>query len=147
MHRLFLTKIVATIGPASESPDTIVGLIDAGARVFRINFSHGDFETHARAVANLRAASDHVGIPIAVMGDLSGPKIRVGETVEGGVELAPTMRVVFQREPVVAGAADEVVFSTNHPQMIDEVEPGQPILLDDGKVRLVCRERAADRLV
>jgi pyruvate kinase len=147
VHRLFLTKIVATIGPASESPDRIVRLIDAGARVFRINFSHGDLETHARAVANLRAASDKVGIPVAVMGDLSGPKIRVGETVGGGVELTPTMRVVFQREPAVAGAADEVVFSTSYPQMIDEVMPGQSILLDDGKVQLICRERDAGRLV
>ncbi|MHC4382816.1 MAG: pyruvate kinase [Planctomycetota bacterium] len=147
VQRLFLTKIVATIGPASEAPDTIVQLIDAGVRVFRINFSHGDFETHARVVENLRAASDEVGVPIAVMGDLSGPKIRVGETVEGGVELAPAMRVVFQRQPVVAGAGDELVFSTSYPQMIDEVRPGQQVLLDDGKVHLVCRERDADRLV
>jgi pyruvate kinase len=146
VQRLFLTKIVATIGPASDSPDTIVRLIDAGARVFRINFSHGDFETHARAVSSLRAASDGVGIPVAVMGDLAGAKIRIGDTVEGGVKLAPAMRVVFQREPVVAGSADAVVFSTNHPHMIDEVKPGQPILLDDGRVRLVCRERDGDRL-
>jgi len=147
MSRLFLTKIVATIGPASESPETIVRLIDAGVRVFRINFSHGDFEAHTRALDNIRAASDEAGIPVAVMGDLPGPKIRVGETVEGGVELAPSMRVVFQREPVVAGPGNEVVFSTSYPQMIDEVTPGQPILLDDGKVRLVCHERNDDRLV
>jgi pyruvate kinase len=73
------------------------------------------------------------------MGDLPGPKIRIGETVEGGVELAPSMRVVFQRESVVAGPGNEVVFSTGYPQMIDEVTPGQPILLDDGKVRLIRR--------
>ncbi|MHC5007945.1 MAG: pyruvate kinase [Planctomycetota bacterium] len=147
MQGLFLTKIVATVGPASASPDTIVRLIDAGVRVFRINFSHGDFETHTRAVANIRAASDKTGIPVAVMGDLPGPKIRIGETVEGGVELAPSMRVVFQRESVVAGPGNEVVFSTGYPQMIDEVTPGQPILLDDGKVRLICHERDDDRLV
>jgi pyruvate kinase len=147
VQRLFLTEIVATIGPASESPDTILQLIDAGVRVFRINFSHGDFETHARAVASIRAASEEAGVPVAVMGDLSGPKIRVGETAEGGVELTPSTRVVFQRDPVVAGPGPEVVFSTTYPQMIDEVAPGQPILLDDGKVRLVCRERVADRLV
>jgi pyruvate kinase len=147
VSRLFLTKIVATIGPASDSSETIVRLIEAGVRVFRINFSHGDFETHARAVTNIRAASDQVGIPVAVMGDLTGPKIRVAETVEGGVELAPPMRVVFQREPAVARPGDEVVFSTNHPQMIDEVKPGQSVLLDDGKVRLICREQDARRLV
>jgi pyruvate kinase len=146
VQRLFLTKIVATIGPASDSPETILQLIDAGVRVFRINFSHGDFETHRRELENIRAASDEAGIPVAVMGDLAGPKIRVGETVEGGVELKPGASVLFQRDPVVTGTGNEVVFSTTYPQMIDEVMPGQPILLDDGKVRLVCRERGTDRL-
>jgi pyruvate kinase len=147
VSRLFLTKIVATIGPATEAAETIVKLIDAGARVFRINFSHGDFETHARVVANIRAASDQIGIPVAVLGDLPGPKIRVGETVEGGVALDPGMFVAFQREPVVAGEGREIVFSTNRPELVDEVTVGQTILLDDGKVRLVCRERAPERLV
>jgi pyruvate kinase len=147
VSRLFLTKIVATIGPATESRETIVKLIDAGARVFRINFSHGDFATHARVVANVRAASEEIGIPVAVLGDLPGPKIRVGETIEGGVALEPGMFVAFQREAVVAGAGREIVFSTNRPELIDEVTPGQTILLDDGRVRLTCREKTAERLV
>jgi pyruvate kinase len=147
VHPLFLTKIVATIGPASEAPETIVRLIDAGVRVFRLNFAHGDLAAHARAADNIRAASDEAGVPVAVMGDLPGPKIRVGETVEGGVALEAGMRVVFQREPIVARPGGEVVFSTNYPNLIDEVGPGEPILIDDGQVRLVCRQRRAERLV
>jgi len=143
---VLLTKILATLGPASEDEATIERLIDAGVRAFRLNFSHGDFEDYDRMLKGVRAASEKLAIPVAVIGDLSGPKIRVGEVIAGGVELLEGERVVFQKSPIVAGAptdatAGEVVLSSTYPSFIDEVEPGEVLLLDDGSVRLVCREK------
>ena len=80
-----LTKIIATLGPASEDIETIVRLIDAGVSTFRINFSHGTFEEYERLLNGVRQASERTGLPTAVLGDLSGPKIRVGEVVQDGV--------------------------------------------------------------
>ena len=79
-----LTKIIATLGPASEKTETIRTLIEYGVRVFRINFSHGTFEEHERLLRRVRKASAELDIPVAVLGDLSGPKIRVGEVVPEG---------------------------------------------------------------
>ncbi len=138
---LLFTKILATLGPASETVDTIRQLIQTGARAFRINFSHGTFDDHLRVLGNIRAASDETDVAIAVVGDLCGPKMRVGEVVDGGVELEPGMRVEFQRVPVVTSRPDRggpVVFSTTFPSLVDEVESGQRVLLNDGRVALVC---------
>src|SRR5690554_4038791 len=76
-HNGILTKILATVGPACGSADMLVRLIEEGARVFRINFSHGGFDDFERALANIRKASKRTEVPIGVLGDLSGPKIRV----------------------------------------------------------------------
>ena len=143
---VLLTKILATLGPASEDEATIKRLIEAGVRAFRINFSHGDFEDYERLLEGVRSASDKLAIPVAVIGDLSGPKIRVGEVIAGGIELAEGGRVIFQKAPIMApGSADasagEVVFSSTLPSFVDEVQPGEAVLLDDGSVRLVCREK------
>ncbi len=138
---LLFTKILATLGPASESAATIRRLIEAGARAFRLNFSHGTFDDHRRILANIRAAAGETGVAIAVVGDLCGPKMRVGAVVDGGVELEPGMRVEFQKAPIVTGrpkAGSPVVFSTTYPPLVDEVKPKQRVLLDDGKVSLVC---------
>lgn len=145
-NEFLLTKIIATLGPASESVETILQLIEEGARAFRINFSHGAFEEHERILNNVRRAGEQSGVPVAVIGDLSGPKIRIGKVAEGGVRLAAGMAVAFQKEPVVAGepAGDspaELVFSTTYPRLVEEVKPGQQVLLDDGSVRLVCLDK------
>jgi pyruvate kinase len=141
-----LTKIIATLGPASEALETIVQLIEAGVSIFRINFSHGTFEEYDRLLNTVRRASQQTGLPIAVLGDLSGPKIRVGEVVPNGIYLEDDRLVQFKKQPVVAGSpstveADRMVFSTNYPRFIEEVQPGQRVLLDDGNVHLQCIEQ------
>jgi pyruvate kinase len=138
---LLFTKILATLGPASGSVATIRELIGAGARAFRVNFSHGTFDDHSRVIANIRTASDEVGESVAIVGDLCGPKMRVGKVADDGVELRAGMRVEFQKPDVVTSAPDAgapVVFSTTYPDLVDEVKPRQRVLLDDGKVALVC---------
>ena len=135
-----LTKIIATLGPSSNDVETVGKLIRDGARVFRINFSHGSRESHAEALRVVRAAEAEAGIPIGVLGDLSGPKIRLGQVVDGGVSLAPGDAIVLQKQVTTAGAkptnADEPTrFSVTMPQIIDDIEPGQRVLFDDGNVR------------
>src|SRR5262245_65063061 len=77
------TKIVATLGPASSSPEVIRKMVQAGMDVARLNFSHGNYEDHARTVANLRAIAGELDTPVTVLQDLQGPKIRVGQLPEG----------------------------------------------------------------
>jgi len=145
-----LTKIVATLGPASEAPKTIAQLIQEGVRVFRVNFSHGSPDEHRQRILAVRAASHEAGIPVAILGDLCGPKIRVGKVAEGGVDLHPGQTVIFQADPTVtappASRNEPVVFSTNTPAFIEEVQAGQRVLVDDGAVRLVCEGRQDGRL-
>jgi pyruvate kinase len=138
---LLFTKILATLGPASGSIDSIESMVAAGARAFRINFSHGTLEEHARTLANVRVASERVGEPIAVVGDLCGPKMRLGQVVDGGVTLAAETRVEFSKTDMLAVAPAEgeaAVFSTTYSDLVDEVQPGQRVLLDDGKISLTC---------
>ena len=128
------TKIVATIGPACGSAEKLRELAEAGVDVFRINFSHGTAEQHAEFLENVRAVEAELGEPLAVMGDLCGPKIRVGPIVGGGVLLAEGQEVVVQREPI-EGTTQRI--STTLAELIDIAEVGQTILLDDGKLRLL----------
>lgn len=121
----------------------ILKLIEVGARVFRINFSHGTFQDYKSALNNIRRASKQAMIPVAVMGDLSGPKIRIGEVIEGGIYLESKTDVQFQKNPILAGDSssekhNQWIFSTNYSGFIEEVKPGQQVLLDDGNVRLLC---------
>ena len=144
-----LTKIVSTLGPASADAPVIEKLIQEGVRVFRINFSHGTFDEYERLLHLVRGASQRLNIPIGVLGDLSGPKIRVGKVVEGGVDLQVGQLVAFQKEPIVTQkvASGPVVFSTTYADFCDEVTPGETILLDDGFVRLTCQEKREGRLI
>ena len=82
-----MTKIIATLGPATESFEKITELIDAGVRVFRINFSHGAFADYDKLIDNIRSAEKHSGNFVGILGDLSGPKIRTGEVISKGVML------------------------------------------------------------
>ncbi|HAU37592.1 MAG TPA: pyruvate kinase [Phycisphaerales bacterium] len=127
------TKIIATVGPASGSVPTLRRLIQAGCDVFRVNFSHGDPAQRAELLSNIRAAEAALGEPVAVMADLCGPKIRVGRIAGGAVLLADGQELEIVREPV---EGDATRISTTLGEMIDALRPGEPILLDDGKLRL-----------
>jgi pyruvate kinase len=144
-----LTKIISTLGPASAKESIIEQLILEGVRVFRINFSHGTFEEYEHLFDLVRKASKKLNTPIAILGDLSGPKIRVGKVVDGGVDLQVGQMVVFQKEAIVTqkAASGPITFSTTYDKLCDEVNPGENILLDDGFVRLTCQEKQDDKLI
>lgn len=127
------TKIVATVGPASESREKLRALVEAGVDVFRINFSHGDDEQRGDFLHHIRAVEHDVGRPVAICGDLCGPKIRVGMIQGGEVELEAGREIVIKRMPV-DGTAECI--STTLPELVDAVRPGERILLADGRLHL-----------
>ncbi|MER3443793.1 MAG: pyruvate kinase [Meiothermus sp.] len=131
------TKIVSTLGPASSSPEVIKALIEAGADVFRLNFSHGTPEDHRGRVQIIRQVSEELGHTVAILQDLQGPKIRVGRFAEGAVELQVGQRFIITSDPV-DGDASRV--STTYRGLPMDVEPGMILLLDDGNLRLKVEE-------
>lgn len=133
MRRHRNAKIVATLGPASSSPEMIRGLFEAGADVFRLNFSHGTHEDHGRRHELIRAVEREVGRPIGVLADLQGPKLRVGAFAAGRVELATGAGFGLDLD---GGPGDEGRVSLPHPEIFQALAPGVQLLLDDGKVRL-----------
>ncbi len=127
------TKIVATIGPASEHPGTLERLVKAGVSVARINLAHGSAKDHSRMVEAVRTAARHVGQPIAIMVDLAGPKIRVGQLRDGRVTLEKGRRLrLTPRE--VAGTAQ--LLTITEPRLPRDVRPGEPVFLADGTLEL-----------
>jgi len=133
MIRARRARIVATLGPASRDPSRVRELANAGADVFRVNFSHGSQAEHARTIQAVRAAEPGVGRPLAVLADLQGPKLRLGEFADGVVRLRPGQgfRLDMRREP---GDASRV--RVPHPEVFACLRLGSVVLLDDGKVRL-----------
>jgi pyruvate kinase len=127
------TKIVATVGPASGSADRILELVNAGVDMFRINFSHGDYPQREQYIQAIRHAERKAGRPIAICGDLCGPKIRVGLLENGEIELQTGAEITIQRKEVLGTAA---CISTTLPELVDVVHPGETILLADGRLRL-----------
>lgn len=129
------TKIVATLGPATNTPERIAGLIRAGMNVARLNFSHGTHAEHAARIAMVRRASAELGKPIALLQDLQGPKIRTGP-LEGGrpVELVAGAAFCITTEPIVGNAAR---VSTTYKSLPKDVRPRDRILLSDGLIELV----------
>ncbi|MEQ9460761.1 MAG: pyruvate kinase [Phycisphaeraceae bacterium] len=143
-NHAILTKILATIGPASATQETVTRLIEEGVRAFRINFSHGDFDSFDHALGLIRAASEQLGIPVGVLGDLCGPKIRLGKLDAGGFDIKTGDRVEFTTEALIGHRDTEsnlVVLSTNYPVFVEEVDVGQRVLIDDGAVRLLAIDR------
>lgn len=147
-----LAKIVATIGPSSDSPDTVRKLIEAGVAVFRFNFSHGDFAAHGKRLATVRAVAAELNRPIACLGDLQGPKIRVGKVPEGGLELAAGHDVIFRVgldvariEPQGQGGEPIVVLPVTYEPLIREVEPGHKVLVNDGAIRMLAVDTNVDK--
>lgn len=138
-----LTKIVATIGPTSNSPEMVRRLITAGVNVFRLNFSHGTLPQHAENLARIRAAASELGQPVAVMGDLQGPKLRVGVVAPEGLELKPGEDVAFtpsEQDPL-ASAMPATRLPTPYPHLARDVLPGERVLINDGLIRLIAIPR------
>lgn len=127
------TKIVCTIGPASESLETLVELMNSGMNVARLNFSHGDFEEHGARIKNIREAAKITGNTIAILLDTKGPEIRTNNMVDGKVNLS-TGDVVRIAMTEVEGTKEK--FSITYPGLINDVELGSHILLDDGLIDL-----------
>jgi pyruvate kinase len=127
------TKILATLGPASRSEEMIYKLLTCGVDAFRLNFSHGKHEEHARVVAIIRAVATELGRYVPIVGDIQGPKLRIGE-VEGVIHLEPGQQMVISTDPVVGSAK---LVSTPFTPLPSEVRIGQRILINDGLVELV----------
>ncbi len=127
------TKIVATIGPASDSPEVLRQLILAGMNVVRLNFSHGDFSGHAGTIARVRAAAEAGGRRVAVMADLPGPKMRIGHFVEEPVQLSPGETFTLTTEEIL-GTRQRV--TVRFPQLPASVRPGDRLFLNDGYIEL-----------
>ena len=125
------TKIVATIGPASDSPEMLRAMILSGMNVVRLNFSHGDFSGHAGAIGRVRAAAAAVGRRVAVMADLPGPKMRIGSFVEEPIRLAAGDRFTLTTD-AVPGSPERV--SVSFPQLPASVRPGDRLYLNDGYI-------------
>lgn len=127
------TKIVATIGPASAHEKTLTSMIQAGLNVVRFNFSHETREAHAKNMALIRSVSQKLKMPVAILQDLSGPKIRIGDFAAGRVELKKGKKIILTTLDCV-GTAERV--SINYKRLPQDIEPGKFILLDDGKKKL-----------
>jgi pyruvate kinase len=127
------TKIVCTIGPASESPAVMKQMIEAGMNVARLNFSHGDFAAHKKVIENLRAASASLGRRIAIMADLSGPKMRIGKIDPEPVELRAGDPFTLTTDDIVG---DKTRVSVSFDRLPQAVKPGDTLFLNDGYIQL-----------
>ncbi|WP_282173611.1 pyruvate kinase [Cytobacillus firmus] len=127
------TKIVCTIGPASESVEKLTQLIEAGMNVARLNFSHGDFEEHGQRIQNIREASEKTGKTVAILLDTKGPEIRTNNMVDGAIELRAGENIIISMNEV-EGTAEK--FSVTYAGLIEDVHTGSKILLDDGLIGL-----------
>lgn len=135
MQRGRRTKIIATVGPASWDPDVLTRLIDAGADVLRLNFSHADRDRHARTVEAIRAAAERAGREVAVLGDLPGPKLRIGELRDDVAELETGMHVKLTPRQV---EGDKGTIPVTWPG-VTSLRENEPVYLADGSIRLrVC---------
>jgi pyruvate kinase len=138
-------KIVATVGPASRALPTLAALIEAGVDVVRVNMSHGTPEEHAEVIARVRELSEDRRKAVAVLMDLAGPKLRIGDVREGRpIELRTGARVRIVAEEIVG---DETRLSTNYPPLIEEASVGDRLLIADGALEMVVEEKETGALV
>ncbi len=138
------TKLVATLGPASNTRERLAALIDAGVDVCRLNFSHGKLESHRATLTLIRELAAERNLAVAALGDLSGPKIRLNDVAGGKVILERGAEVRIGRGD---GPSDAKHLTITYPRLVDEVLVGQRILIDDGLVRLLVVEKRAEELI
>ncbi|PEQ14166.1 pyruvate kinase [Novosphingobium sp. PC22D] len=137
-------KILATLGPASNSREVIAKLIRAGADAFRVNMSHGEHETHAEAIATVRAVEKELARPVAILCDLQGPKLRVGKFEGGQAFIRHGAHFTLDRNPE---PGDDTRVELPHPELFGILEKGQRLLIDDGKLRLKVIRAEPDSLL
>lgn len=131
------TKIVCTIGPATETEEKLTKLVEAGMNVMRLNFSHGDFAEHQKRIDSLKKITQKTGKTVAVMQDLGGPKIRIGEFENGSIVLQEGQEFILTTDQV---SGNEKKVSVNYPNLAKEVKVGGYVLLHDGKKKLQITE-------
>ncbi len=133
LHKRKRTKIVATIGPASETPETLRAMIRAGMNVARINFSHGDHETHGRRIDLIRKLAEEERQVVAILADIQGPKIRIGTVAHEPRPLVVGDVVTFTLDEV---PGDGLTFTLPHPEFLQDLKPGVRLLIDDGNIAM-----------
>lgn len=131
------TKIIATVGPACNTYEKIIGLVHSGVDVFRLNFSHGKHEDHASVIKIINQINDQYPFNIAILADLQGPKLRIGEVENDGVQLNEGDTITFTMEKCI-GTKERVYLS--YPNFHNDVKVGEKILIDDGKIEVKISE-------
>jgi len=141
-HVTHRTKIVATVGPACDTYDKLLELVKAGVNVFRLNFSHGSHEDKAKIIEHIRNINKTQPYNISILGDLQGPKLRVGEIENGSMEIAPGDVLTFTSKEKVIGNKERIYLS--YPNLHSDVKIGDKIMIDDGKLEVVVIEVTAE---
>jgi len=136
-------KIVATMGPASDAPERLVLLLQAGVDCFRLNFSHGAREDHARRMQAIRAGEEKIGRPVGVLADLQGPKIRVGSFADGQITLKYNDMVSLEASDAPGRAG---LITLPHPELVASLQAGDILKLDDGKMQLTVVDRVGEEV-
>jgi len=144
LRRQRRTKIIATLGPASSTAEMLAQLFQAGADVFRLNFSHGSHEDHATRITMIRALEKKFGRPIGILADVQGPKLRIGQFQSGRVQLQAGQQFTLDLN---AAPGDTRRVCLPHPEILQAAEIGATLLLDDGKLRLRVIRKRDDHLL
>jgi pyruvate kinase len=137
------TKIVATVGPASNSREKLYELMQAGVNVFRLNFSHGSHEDHQKVIEHVRSLNEEHGTSISLLQDLQGPKIRTREVENNGVELVQGEKLVITMDNIVGNSKK---ISSSYTALAEDVLVGDTILIDDGKIELKVLEKSGNEV-
>jgi pyruvate kinase len=141
-HVTHRTKIVATVGPACDTYEQLLGLVKAGVNVFRLNFSHGAHEDKLKIIEHIRNINKTEPYNIAILGDLQGPKLRVGEIADGGLDVKAGDILTFTNEKVV-GTMERIYVS--YPNLSADVKVGNIIMIDDGKIEVKVKEKTKEK--
>ncbi|WP_081168967.1 pyruvate kinase [Niastella populi] len=137
-HTIHRTKIVATVGPACDTYEKLLELVKAGVNIFRLNFSHGTHENKAQIIEHIRAINSKEPYNISILADLQGPKLRVGEIENGALLIEPGDILTFTSKEKVVGTKEKIYVS--YPNLHEDVEVGNKIMIDDGKLEVVVTE-------
>jgi pyruvate kinase len=137
-HSTHRTKIVATVGPACDTYEKLLELVKAGVNIFRLNFSHGTHENKAQIIEHIRAINTKEPYNISILADLQGPKLRVGEIENGALLIEPGDILTFTSKEKVVGTKEKIYVS--YPNLHEDVEVGNKIMIDDGKLEVVVTE-------